>query len=136
MRVPIRHRPGGVSILVLMEVKREHESHHPGDSPREVSILVLMEVKRESALPAEQIDQAGFNPCFDGSEARGTPILATRGGFRSFNPCFDGSEARACDQLMISPPPTGFNPCFDGSEARGNPDTSALFASSRFQSLF
>ena len=37
----------------------------------------------------------GFNPCFDGSVARGVPIQSRPGrSIRGFNPCFDGSVAR------------------------------------------
>ena len=62
-----------------------------------------------------------FNPCFDGSVARGdhcaTEVVKAGSGF---NPCFDGSVARgkrALDsQLLVE---LCFNPCFDGSVARG-----------------
>ena len=35
-----------------------------------------------------------------------------------FNPCFDGSEARGCMSRPFPDRLVGFNPCFDGSEAR------------------
>ena len=35
-----------------------------------------------------------FNPCFDGSVARGRSRGFTIGSTRGFNPCFDGSVAR------------------------------------------
>ncbi len=61
-----------VSILVLMEVKREKQVFFPLFSPPEVSILVLMEVKRESPRSHKYYYIfRRFNPCFDGSEARG-----------------------------------------------------------------
>ncbi len=71
-RHPIgRHNSAKVSILVLMEVKREHVNAGYSGHANVVSILVLMEVKREIRegrfTPAPG---AGFNPCFDGSEAR------------------------------------------------------------------
>ena len=61
-----------VSILVLMEVKREFP-FQPVDGLRSwVSILVLMEVKREALLGGIVVRKPiRFNPCFDGSEARG-----------------------------------------------------------------
>ena len=61
-----------VSILVLMEVKREHIAHPRASPRRDVSILVLMEVKRECEICSgkKSVDVC-FNPCFDGSEARG-----------------------------------------------------------------
>ena len=36
-----------------------------------------------------------------------------------FNPCFDGSVARGDTGVSVTVGPTGFNPCFDGSVARG-----------------
>ena len=41
---------------------------------------------------------ACFNPCFDGSVARGLCAGAVRCIGRCFNPCFDGSVARGCWQ--------------------------------------
>ena len=35
-----------------------------------------------------------FNPCFDGSVARGHDFFASVELSRRFNPCFDGSVAR------------------------------------------
>ena len=54
-----------------------------------------MEVKREH--PRRTDRGAGisrFNPCFDGSEARVSPLALPRKSTCCFNPCFDGSEAR------------------------------------------
>ena len=54
-----------------------------------------MEVKREPrALPPLRRLFAGFNPCFDGSEARVIDLLTGFTAYQGFNPCFDGSEAR------------------------------------------
>ena len=61
----------------------------------DVSILVLMEVKREG-----------------GEMACGWELIVR------FNPCFDGSEARGCMSRPFPDRLVGFNPCFDGSEAR------------------
>ena len=61
-----------------------------------VSILVLMEVKRELCLSIFSAISFCFNPCFDGSEARVAGGAELCLGNRSFNPCFDGSEAREC----------------------------------------
>ena len=54
-----------------MEVKREHAPWRI-ETPRfRVSILVLMEVKREQLYWVLRLRaQNSFNPCFDGSEAR------------------------------------------------------------------
>ena len=41
-----------------------------------------------------------FNPCFDGSVARGPAVLCGGRRDRSFNPCFDGSVARGLDPLI------------------------------------
>ena len=60
-----------VSILVLMEVKRESLPRLAMLKLSFVSILVLMEVKREQfTLHARMRYTLCFNPCFDGSEAR------------------------------------------------------------------
>ena len=60
-----------VSILVLMEVKRERRATGVQYTIGGVSILVLMEVKRECPhCSATRVGTWGFNPCFDGSEAR------------------------------------------------------------------
>ena len=41
----------------------------------------------------------GFNPCFDGSVARGRSSQPLGAGvLASFNPCFDGSVARGARQ--------------------------------------
>ena len=63
-----------------------------------------------------------FNPCFDGSVARGERLmLSRRKPLKCFNPCFDGSVARgklnAISSIHRQEP--SFNPCFDGSVARG-----------------
>ena len=85
----------GVSILVLMEVKRERRRNYPCRRPNRVSILVLMEVKREAEADRSLTDQQRrFNPCFDGSEARDSKAAKSLHRHLSFNPCFDGSEAR------------------------------------------
>ena len=46
-----------------------------------------MEVKRENAIAGEvDLDRSGFNPCFDGSEARGggrARVLAINFQFQS-----------------------------------------------------
>ena len=55
----------------------------------------------------------GFNPCFDGSVARGRTVRPWR-----------------CS-LKI-----GFNPCFDGSVARGADGDTGRMIAMRFQSLF
>ena len=78
-----------------MEVKRESLIDEIGADAIYVSILVLMEVKREHpCASAWAITSPGFNPCFDGSEAREDPFRDRRIHRLSFNPCFDGSEAR------------------------------------------
>ena len=54
-----------------------------------------MEVKRENAGRfSDHRGKRGFNPCFDGSEARETHPVPNSRLTRCFNPCFDGSEAR------------------------------------------
>ena len=63
-----------------------------------------------------------FNPCFDGSVARGLQDLCCAGRqWLGFNPCFDGSVARGSlrHRMMRCANTMGFNPCFDGSVARG-----------------
>ena len=56
--------------------------------------------------------RSGFNPCFDGSVAR-------------------GKEVHVCGDLHL-----GFNPCFDGSVARGRLSRLVFPADGQFQSLF
>ena len=54
-----------------------------------------------------------------------------------FNPCFDGSVARGGQQVHCEFAPYGFNPCFDGSVARGDQSPlSVATARIMFQSLF
>ena len=61
-----------------------------------------------------------FNPCFDGSVARGSDSHAyARPRKQGFNPCFDGSVARGSGRRNPKANETCFNPCFDGSVARG-----------------
>ena len=57
-----------------MEVKRE-QGQEPclAEEKMGVSILVLMEVKRELDSKPKGNQWDCFNPCFDGSEARGWP---------------------------------------------------------------
>ena len=63
-----------------MEVKRENRRPLRPKSRLSVSILVLMEVKREPHRPAHpRSARFGFNPCFDGSEARVGISLQSRG---------------------------------------------------------
>ena len=66
--------------------------------------------------------QLCFNPCFDGSVARGNCIRQCKLCIMpGFNPCFDGSVARGiCSMRLIGCHTLGFNPCFDGSVARGS----------------
>ena len=78
-----------------MEVKRERIPFEIVAFIASVSILVLMEVKREG-----------------GEMACGWELIVR------FNPCFDGSEARGCMSRPFPDRLVGFNPCFDGSEAR------------------
>ena len=61
-----------------MEVKREPKAKETPTFRPQVSILVLMEVKREKACrrPFSCAVQ-GFNPCFDGSEARANGAAST-----------------------------------------------------------
>ena len=68
-----------VSILVLMEVKREKLPMWKLGFRPDVSILVLMEVKRETNHSRTTHRERSFNPCFDGSEAR-APLVSERGG--------------------------------------------------------
>ena len=126
-----------VSILVLMEVKRE-----PGTDAFPALLKASFNPcfdgseARARALRLIDVTVDGFNPCFDGSEARGTAFRACNGKIMRFNPCFDGSEARGktVGQVTVSSP--GFNPCFDGSEAREREERTRQARENGFQSLF
>ena len=62
-----------------------------------------------------------FNPCFDGSVARGAYSDWLMYSSQCFNPCFDGSVARGVGAVNASVTILNcFNPCFDGSVARGS----------------
>ena len=45
-------------------------------------------------LPATARGDSSFNPCFDGSVARGVTRASRISSRACFNPCFDGSVAR------------------------------------------
>ena len=78
-----------------------------------------------------------FNPCFDGSVARGWTTRRCCGWkSRCFNPCFDGSVARGTQSECVCSISQGFNPCFDGSVARGIPPGLGEASGEKFQSLF
>ena len=72
------HRSLKVSILVLMEVLREvGRDVRRFARGHDVSILVLMEVLREARVEGWASDeQAGFNPCFNGSVERGLSVAS------------------------------------------------------------
>ena len=79
---------------------------------------------------------SSFNPCFDGSVARGFVHIDVARSPWSFNPCFDGSVARGFCPARRAPYPLSFNPCFDGSVARGYFASCNRWLAFRFQSLF
>ena len=82
-----------------------------------------MEVKRE---PGEQstlnLSLQGFNPCFDGSEARGES--RARSIFRSKVSILVLMEVKRenTGHFVVGIGYSRFNPCFDGSEARDGLD--------------
>ena len=80
--------------------------------------------------------RCSFNPCFDGSVARGRGVCFGNWQICCFNPCFDGSVARGRNWLKVLTTCIGFNPCFDGSVARGREAEAGSQWFVGFQSLF
>ena len=95
-----------------------------------------MEVKRESRLGIGRIYAFGFNPCFDGSEARGHVELDDRALRQVSILVLMEVKREWAVALDESPHCLGFNPCFDGSEAREWNRSAMPKPFIRFQSLF
>ncbi len=87
--------PGGVSILVLMDVPLQQGI--PALVilyPSHVSILVLMDVPLQRVSPyLTSICSCSFNPCFNGCSSSTGKDNDTKTVTWGFNPCFNGCSS-------------------------------------------